>query len=309
MTNAVKNTLAIKNEDKLKPRRHRTRTSQSVSSVNPSSHHATSAGSSLHRKTAITNASFKTRKLPDDIPIVTSNATPNANPNLANLAARQSKMMASAHNGGAKGVLRKSLDSIHEESHGGRPTTTNTTTVLSTAVPVKQRKGVMHLLKEFKDKPKRSSASGRNNCLETSTPNLNSSNSNSYSNIVHNNSISSDGSEINTSVAKEMIPLKPLANTHKYIDDDDDEADDDLDGDLNYGSEPNGIGYISQLNDDGNDSKSNDVILSVGKDPELMRLTFTERNDDSNGSDLSGASSRELLPASNNISDPKIFAN
>lgn len=218
MFNAFKNTQAIINLD----REDQVAKLMNQSAINSNGKQRltqSSITSVYSRKAAITNASFRTRKLPDDIPIVTTtvSGTNQTNNQLINvqddgihsqsLQQRSLEKLPHKQNGRASGF--KSLDSINEESptnqysKNSNQKSQQLNNKMSNHVPVTgkpPRKGVMNLLKEFKDKPKKSFKNITNNA-----------DSNGKITGTLQNNISNENTD-------DMIPLKYLKNINNSND-------------------------------------------------------------------------------------------
>ena len=247
------------------------------------------------RRTAITTASFKTRKLPDDIPIIMSNPPSTPGPGSGgSLSSLKSTPPASQttpppipssnHNGHLALQNSKNLDSIDEECAerllaNGDAANSGAKVVGAAVKKPAKKNAVMNLLKELKESkqklPKMGSGKENGKLLNNSN-NRNSKDRDSDSSGLPDGKITlADGED------DEMIPMRRL---NKYIDDDtttnEDEEDEDRD----------------EL--DGNDL---DEINCTSV--ELLgehRNGTTADDDEGTSSDRSGVSSQGLLAASSN---------
>ncbi|KPM04154.1 hypothetical protein QR98_0025960 [Sarcoptes scabiei] len=183
MVNAFKNTQAIIYHDRVNHLAEVKKTNQSQISLNATPPVST-VTSIASRKKAITNASFKTRKLPDDIPIVAASA-PDTIPIVVDSQNSSKNHFKKTHpqhqivNPSNKKDVRtnanfKNLDSINEESPTSSiqlPQEQSKNIIVKNQQSSKtSRKGVMNILREFKDKPKKSA---KNNIVNETNGNPN----------------------------------------------------------------------------------------------------------------------------------------
>lgn len=183
MVNAFKNTQAIIYHDRVNHLAKVKKTNQSQISLNATPPVST-VTSIASRKKAITNASFKTRKLPDDIPIVAASA-PDTIPIVVDSQNSSKNHFKKTHpqhqivNPSNKKDVRtnanfKNLDSINEESPTSSiqlPQEQSKNIIVKNQQSSKtSRKGVMNILREFKDKPKKSA---KNNIVNETNGNPN----------------------------------------------------------------------------------------------------------------------------------------
>lgn len=323
MVNAIKNSLTIKND------RERNIEGTPEAAVNANKAHNATSMSSLNsftsgeskwtnvRRTAITTASFKTRKLPDDIPIVPGNApnTPGiaaaatasaGPPPLAtkstssigtigtNQNANSTPPTPPANFHGSHHMLQnnKNLDSIDEESTERLLANGDSASGKGSNVPLSAKKAakknpVMNLFKELKDsKPKlpKGSSTKENGKVQHSL--LSNSNSNSKDHHSHSRDRDSDTSGLSDGTAKMsldsedadvMIPMRRL-NSTKYIDD--------------------------EVADDGDEAERDkdevdcpETLIDVDYNGDGQQVQHS-RDDDEGSSDRSAASSKGLLPSS-----------
>lgn len=319
MVNAIKNSLTIKND------RERNIEGTPEAAVNANKAHNATSMSSLNsftsgeskwtnvRRTAITTASFKTRKLPDDIPIVPGNApnTPGAPVAAATagpppLATKSTSSIGANQNPnstpptppanfhGSHHMLQnnKNLDSIDEESTERLLANGDSASGKGSSVPAKKtgkKNPMMNLFKELKDsKPKlpKMGSSGGGGSKENGKVHslLSNSNSNSKEHHSHSRDRDSDTSGLSDGTAKMsiesedadvMIPMRRL-NSTKYIDD--------------------------EVADDGDEADKNrdeldcqDAMLDIDYNG-AADGQGQQRDDDEVSSDRSAASSKGLLP-------------
>lgn len=319
MVNAIKNSLTIKND------RERNIEGTPEAAVNANKAHNATSMSSLNsftsgeskwtnvRRTAITTASFKTRKLPDDIPIVPGNApnTPGA-PTAATAGPPPLATKSTSSNGtnqnpnstpptppanfhGSHHMLQnnKNLDSIDEESTerllaNGDSASGKGSSAPASAKKTGKKNPVMNLFKELKDsKPKlpKMGSSGGGSSKENGKVHhslLSNSNSNSKEHHSHSRDRDSDTSQLSDGTAKMSLDSEDAVdvmipmrrlNSTKYIDD--------------------------EVADDGGEAERDEVdsanaMLDVDYNGAADKLQ--QRDDDEGSSDRSAASSKGLLP-------------
>ncbi|XP_075678488.1 PI4KA lipid kinase complex subunit hyccin [Dermatophagoides pteronyssinus] len=302
MVNAFKNTQAIINRDRENHRAKMKRMNQSEISLNTTPH-VTTITSVSSRKTAITNASFKTKKLPDDIPIVpVGQPAAAAAANLNAQQAHHSKNSLQQHPKQNGRPSFKSLDSINEETSSSSPilpsgklNTSKSSSSSSSSSKPQRKSGVMNMLKELKESSKqtKNKSSKLLSSMETNGK---------ISNTNHNQ--------------EEFIQMKQMKKPKKFIDNDNNDDGDQID-------QTNDIDSINMLglnpplaplerftdddddDDDGDndDNKSGEAMISGGhhSNERFTKLRINEINDHNNSSsDLqsdrsSGSSAVALL--------------
>ncbi|XP_054166468.1 hyccin-like [Oppia nitens] len=154
-------------------------------------------------KIAITNASFKTRKLPDDIPIVAANTDSTTN------------------------IGSNKLGSINEETDDGKETNDKTNkSHQQKSVTTTSKKTVIQKLKEIKDKKKDAHITQKGAKYKTENGDLISNKLLSH----EDNDYGSDTSGISDtklSFSEETIPLNVINTNKTYFDTNDDDVSDD----------------------------------------------------------------------------------
>ncbi|XP_046919058.2 PI4KA lipid kinase complex subunit hyccin [Dermatophagoides farinae] len=285
MVNAFKNTQAIINRDREDHRAKMKRINQSEISLNATPP-VTTMTSVSSRKAAITNASFKTKKLPDDIPIVAGPATqPAANLNAQQAHSKNSLQPRSSSSQSQQQKQNgrpsfKSLDSINEEasplSSAGKSNNSNVSNSKISSKP--PRKGVINMLKELKDGGKQSkNKSSKQLALETNGKIINSN---------HNQD--------------ELIPMKQMKNPKKFIDDEDElDRSSDVDSIHMIGLNPPlaPLERFTDDDDDDDDNKSDQAMIGSLHSNERfkLRIEITDPSSDVQSDRSSGASAVALL--------------